>query len=55
MDIITNIAIPYEVYLFYQKVADQMENCCTEDILVDALTRYAAMVSDEIRKNKENP
>lgn len=51
MKIVTNFAIPYEVYLFYQKVARHMENCTTEDIMADALERYAAMISEEISKN----
>ena len=51
MKIITNFAMPVDVYLFYQKVAQHMVNCTTEDVMVDALTRYAAMVSEEIAKN----
>ena len=51
MKIITNFAIPYEVYLFYQKVAQHMEHCTTEDVMADALGRYATMISDEISKN----
>ena len=56
MKIVTNFAIPFEVYLFYQKVAQHMENCTTEDVMADALTRYAAMVSEELGRNhKEQP
>ena len=51
MKVVTNIAIPHEVYCFYQKVASHMQNCTVEDIIADALTRYAKMVSDEIVKN----
>ena len=48
MDIGLRLDIPHEVYLFYLKVAQNMENCSVEDIMVDALQRYAAMVSEEI-------
>ena len=48
MDIGLRLDIPHEVYLFYQKVAQNMENCSVEDIMVDALQRYASMVSEEI-------
>lgn len=48
MDIGLRLDIPHEVYLFYLKVAQNMENCTVEDIMVDALQRYAAMVSEEI-------
>ena len=53
MKIVTNLAIPYDVYRFYLKVAEHMENCTTEDIIVDALTRYAAMISAEITQNSK--
>lgn len=48
MEIEFRLAIPHEVYLFYLKVAQNMENCTVEDIMVDALQRYATMVSEEI-------
>lgn len=51
MKIITNFAIPHEVYLFYLKVANHLENCTPEDVMVDALTRYAATISQEILHN----
>lgn len=54
MKIVTNIAIPHEVYCFYLKVAANMVDCTVEDIMVDALTRYAAMVSEEIIHNHDN-
>ena len=53
MKIATNLAIPYDVYLFYLKVAEHMENCTTEDVIVDALTRYAAMISAEITQKSK--
>jgi len=49
--IVTNLAIPDDVYLFYLKVSNHLENCTPEDAIVDALTRYAAMVSQEILQN----
>lgn len=48
MNIGLRLDIPCEVYLFYSKVAQNMENCTVEDIMVDALQRYATMVSEEI-------
>lgn len=53
MKIVTNLAIPHEVYCFYLKVAENMVNCTAEDVIVDALTRYAAMISEEIIQNHE--
>ena len=54
MKIVTNFAIPHEVYLFYLKVANNLENCTPEDVIVDALTRYAATVSQEILYNHDS-
>ena len=54
MKIVTSIAIPHEVYCFYRKVAENMVDCTTEDIIVDALTRYAAMVTEEIMHNHDS-
>ena len=53
MKIATNLAIPYDVYRFYLKVAKHMENCTPEDVIVDALTRYAAMISAEITQKSK--
>jgi hypothetical protein len=54
MKIVTNLAIPHEVYCFYLKVAENLVGCTTEDVLVDALTRYAAMISNEIMLNHDH-
>ena len=54
MEILTNLTIPFDVYRFYLKIANNMENCTPEDIIVDALTRYAAIVSTEVLLQKEN-
>ena len=54
MKIVTNFAIPNEVYLFYLKVANSLENCTPEDVMADALTRYAATVSREILNNHDS-
>jgi len=46
--IVTNIAMPYQVYLFYQALAKGLPNCTTEDIIVDSLERYMTIVSSDI-------
>lgn len=59
MKIVTNLAIPDDVYLFYLKVSQNFEKCTAEDAIVEALTRYAAIISKEILNNhsskSENP
>ena len=48
MKIVTNLAIPYKVYLFYQALAKGLPNCTKEDIIIDSLERYMAIVSSDI-------
>lgn len=53
MKIVTHLDIPYDVYRFYLKVAEHTEQHTAEEVMVDALTRYAAMVSEEILSQKD--
>ena len=48
MKIVTNIAIPYKVYLFYQSLAKGLPSCSTEEIIVDSLERYMTIISADI-------
>lgn len=48
MKIITNLAIPDNVYLFYYDLAKYLPNCTTEDIIADSLERYMNIVSADI-------
>lgn len=48
MKIVTNLAIPDDVYLFYYELAKYLPNCTTEDIIVDSLVRYMNIISADI-------
>ncbi len=48
MQIVTNLAIPDDVYLFYYELAKYLPDCTTEDIIVDALERYMSIVSADV-------
>lgn len=48
MKIVTNLAIPDDVYLFYYELAKYLPNCTTEDIIVDSLGRYMNIISADI-------
>ena len=48
MKIVTNIEIPYQVYLFYQSLAKGLPGCSTEEIIVDSLERYMTIISADI-------
>ena len=48
MKIVTNLAIPDNIYLFYFELAKYLPDCTTEDIIVDALERYMSIVSADV-------
>ena len=48
MKIVTNLAIPDNVYLFYHELAKNLPDCTTEDIIVDALERYMSIISADV-------
>ena len=48
MKIVTNLAIPDDVYLFYYELAKYLPDCTTEDILADALRRYMNIISSDV-------
>ena len=48
MKIVTNLAIPDNVYRFYYELAKYLPDCTTEDIIVDALERYISIVSADV-------
>ena len=51
MKIVTNLAIPDNVYMFYFELAKYLPNCTTEDIIVDSVERYMTIISaDVVRK-----
>ena len=53
MDIPTWIPVPENIYNFYQKAAKHIANQTTEQIMADALSAYAAILSKDIRKDRQ--
>ena len=48
MKIVTNLAIPDDVYMFYFELAKYLPDCTTEDIIVDSLKRYMTIISADV-------
>lgn len=48
MKIVTNLAIPDDVYLFYLDLAKYIPNCTAEDMIVEALERYISIVAADV-------
>ena len=50
MDIITKITLPKYIFDFYAGASTQIRGCAPEDLMADALIRYAGMVSRDLAK-----
>ena len=48
LKIVTNLAIPDDVYMFYFELAKYLPDCTTEDIIVDSLKRYMTIISADV-------
>lgn len=53
MDIMVKITVPNYIYRFYQQASQHVANCTTEEIMADALSAYAGLLSDEISKERQ--
>ena len=52
MNIMVKITVPNYVYRFYQQASQHVANCTTEEIMADALSAYAGLLSDEVSKER---
>lgn len=52
MDISAKIKVPDYVYRFYQQAADNIAGRSTEQIMADALTAYAALLNEDVMKDR---
>lgn len=53
MDIFVKLTIPNYIYKFYDNAARHIAGCNAEDIMADALSAYAGLLSDDIAKERE--
>lgn len=51
MKITFSITVPDYVFLFYEKAATELGISKTEDLMAEALLRYAGQLSEEILSN----
>ncbi|MDO5154112.1 MAG: hypothetical protein Q4D50_12260 [Eubacteriales bacterium] len=52
MDIPVKLTVPNYIYRFYEEASRHVANCTTEDIMADALSAYAGLLSEEISKER---
>ena len=53
MDIPATIQVPEYVYRFYQSAAKNIANQTTEQLMADALSAYASILSDSVMKYRQ--
>lgn len=52
MDIPAKINVPDYVYRFYSHAADNIAGCTTEQLMADALSAYAALLNEDVMKDR---
>ena len=52
MDIIVKLTVPNYIYRFYRDASQYVANGTAEEVMADALSAYAGMLSDEIAKTR---
>lgn len=53
MDKLVKIAVPNYVYRFYADASAHILNSSAEELMADALTAYAGLLSDNMLKQRE--
>ena len=54
MDVLVKLTVPNEIYRFYHQASTHVADCSAEDIMSDALSAYAGLLSDDIGKKWED-
>lgn len=53
MDVIVKITVPQSIYRFYSQASRYVANYTAEEIMADALSAYAGLLSRDIAKARE--
>lgn len=53
MDVLIKLTVPNYVYRFYRDASCHIAGSSTEDVMSDALSAYAGLLSDDIAKERE--
>ena len=54
MDVLVKLSVPNYVYHFYDRAAEHIAETSAEDLMADALSVYAGMISKDIAQVREN-
>jgi len=53
MDVLVKLTVPNYIYRFYQQASAYVADCSAEDIMSDALSAYAGLLSEDVAKRRE--
>ena len=53
MDVLVKLTVPNYIYQFYAQASRHIADCSAEEIMADALSAYAGLLSEEICKEIE--
>ena len=53
MNIMVKVTVPQYVYRFYKQAAQHIANSSTEQLMSDALSAYAGLLSKEVAKERK--
>ena len=53
MDVLVRLTVPHYIYKFYANASRHVADSSTEDIMADALSAYAGLLSEDIAKEWE--
>ena len=53
MDVLIKLTVPNYVYRFYEGASQHVAGGSAEDIMSDALSAYAGLLSEDIAKKRE--
>ena len=54
MDILTKITVPNYIYRFYEQTSQHVAGYSAGDLMADALSAYAGLISEEVAKKRED-
>ena len=55
MDVLVRLTVPNYVYRFYRDASQYVAGSSPEEIMADALSNYAVMLSEDVAKARETP
>lgn len=53
MDVLVKLTVPNYIYQFYDQASRHIADCSPEEVMADALSAYAGLLSEDISRERE--